>query len=373
MREQIEEDFADFSKTGVTERGLAGTLNQCLHKGGQDESSKFTRYRIVNNQIFRSNHDIWLDYFDGALLQLAKMVKLPNVDFILCLHDGIVATHHEQRPVNLATDDLYWVTQNREDQAPVFVRARQKRLPYIILLPDYSAFSFLQTLIPTIEKANRKYPWKTKRKMALWRGFASERAVIPTPMSGVNHNIRPRLALCIYSSMFPDTINAGMIEPPPSIATFAPESSQIVSQSSLRKEYIPMGDQLAYAYLPCLDGIVCTYPGLYYRLLSNSVVLKAESADELWYYRLLKPFVHYVPLASDCSDIVDVVKWSREHDSLCEQIANAATELVRSHLSEEDNYLYVLYAIEHYARLQKFNTKDLWHDTINNPKWRKIK
>lgn len=368
MREQIEEDFSEFFKTGITEKALQYTLKQCIHTGGG--SSKFTRYRIINNQIFRSNHEIWLNYFDGVLLELTKLVHLPDVDFILCLHDGVVASD-EQRPVCLE-DNLYWVTQDRSNQAPVFARARQKKLPYIALLPDYSAYSFLQTLIPIIEQASLKYPWEKKERKAFWRGFASERPVIPDPTLYPFYKIRPRLALCIQSFLFPNLVDAGMVEPVPSLEEHAPFWSHRMTQAELEKGYLPMAEQLSYAYLPCLDGIVCSYPGYYYRLLSNSVTFHAESADELWFYRLLRPYEHYIPLKSDCSDIVEAVLWAQEHDDQCREIAERSRELVRNSLSEEDNYLYVLYALQRYARLQKFVLEPLWKETIIDPDWRQV-
>mmetsp|Transcript_15314 Transcript_15314/g.30345 ORF Transcript_15314/g.30345 Transcript_15314/m.30345 type:complete len:87 (+) Transcript_15314:1-261(+) len=45
---------------------------------------------------------------------------------------------------------------------------------------------------------------------------------------------------------------------------------------------------------------------------------------------LLVPFVHYVPVNDDLSDLVDMVEWARENDEKCRWISDQATKYVEN-------------------------------------------
>lgn len=55
-------------------------------------------------------------------------------------------------------------------------------------------------------------------------------------------------------------------------------------------------EMLNYKYLVDIDGMVNAFSGLYWKLLSNSVVVKVKSHWEQWYYNELKEYEHYIPL-----------------------------------------------------------------------------
>ena len=57
-------------------------------------------------------------------------------------------------------------------------------------------------------------------------------------------------------------------------------------------------DQLKYAYLLDMDGCVSSWSGFYWKLYSNSIVLKTKSVWEQWYYDTLIPFVDFIPIDS---------------------------------------------------------------------------
>ena len=78
---------------------------------------------------------------------------------------------------------------------------------------------------------------------------------------------------------------------------------------------------LKYKYQIDVDGEVNAWSALYWKLYSRSVVLKVESHFEQWYYKDLKPWIHYVPVAANLSDFYDIVDWVLTHDKECEKIA----------------------------------------------------
>jgi len=44
---------------------------------------------------------------------------------------------------------------------------------------------------------------------------------------------------------------------------------------------------------------------------------------------LLKPYVHYVPLADDYSDLDKIVEWCRDNDDKCQEIAINASNFMK--------------------------------------------
>jgi len=69
--------------------------------------------------------------------------------------------------------------------------------------------------------------------------------------------------------------------------------------------------------------------GLKWMLYSNSVVFMPPPTRATWAMEdLLVPFVHYVPLSGDLSNLLEMVRWCEVHDDACREISKRATEFV---------------------------------------------
>jgi hypothetical protein len=97
----------------------------------------------------------------------------------------------------------------------------------------------------------------------------------------------------------------------------------------------PIYQQSRYKYLVYIEGhcAACRYA---FMMMLGSVILKVESscvADQMWYFPLLKPFVDHVPVKSDLSDLEEKIKWCRDNDDKCREIASAAKDLYTKYIS----------------------------------------
>lgn len=99
-------------------------------------------------------------------------------------------------------------------------------------------------------------------------------------------------------------------------------------------DWMSFKDQMKYKYILHIDGHVSAFR-LTSELGSGSVVLKVESEWTMWFSHLLKPYVHYVPVKSDLSDLIDQVKWCKQNDDKCREITRAARELHDTVLSRD--------------------------------------
>ncbi|XWN32328.1 MAG: glycosyl transferase family 90 [Devosia sp.] len=94
------------------------------------------------------------------------------------------------------------------------------------------------------------------------------------------------------------------------------------------KPKIPMEDQLKCRYLLALEGNDVA-SGLKWMLYSNSLVLMPRPNYCTWAYeRFLRPFVHYVPIKPDLSDLEQVHAWCQSHEDECLKIIDNAREFM---------------------------------------------
>lgn len=68
-----------------------------------------------------------------------------------------------------------------------------------------------------------------------------------------------------------------------------------------------------YKYQINIDGTVAAYR-LPYLLAGSSVVLKQDSIYYEHFYSQLRPWQHYIPIKADLSDLLDKIRWARNHD-----------------------------------------------------------
>lgn len=338
---QINEDFKDFTN-GYSIEDI-NNLYRTIQKNLPKEKTNFIHYRIVNNKLYRyfpndQKPALKGPAFERAVKTLTQVVKLPDLDFIYSDHDGT--------PLDFLPKDFYFT--NTKNQAPLLNRAKIKEAKYIVLIPDYNQISsdwvrdskMILDLVKSI-------PWENKKNTAFWRGTL---------------HTNERLLIAYLSKKNPEFIDAGLTDT---------ESSQmdIILKDNLRKPIASIKEHLEYKYLPVLDGFMCTYPGYQWRLLSNSIALKQESDQIQWFYIGLKPYVHYLPIKKDLSDLLEKVKWAISNDDECKKITQNANKFVKENLMIEDAYLYLYKVLIRYSKHQNFNKSTLIKNIKNDSNW----
>lgn len=334
MEEQLGEDFQDFSN-GISKEQVDSTFLQ-LKKNYPHPY--YVRYRILNNQLYRYFPEGELislsdNGTERALKTLLHFKRFKDLDFILTYEDGIPSPN---------TPDQFFHTPAKALQAPILAGAKTKQTPYVILIPDWRSIAdWWASDVKTILALQK--PWHEKQPFAVWRG-------------GLTKDIR--IKLCEISLESPDLLDAKLVD-------------DSVSLKHLIGNRFSFEEFLNYKYLPNVNGVIAAYPAFQWRLLSNSVTLHQVTDEIQWFYRALKPYVHYVPVKHDLSDLVEQIQWSKNHDDLCKQIADNATEFVLNNLMTEDIYLYFYLVLSRYSSLQHL-PKELEQETLKDPCWAKI-
>ena len=87
-------------------------------------------------------------------------------------------------------------------------------------------------------------------------------------------------------------------------------------------------------------------------LSMGSVVLLADSKYRIWFRRYLIPYVHFVPVKEDLSNLFDQIKWCKDNDSKCEEISRNAKIFYDTYLSKQGILDYLQYL---FFRIKKSN------------------
>lgn len=336
MAEQIECDLKPF------EHALS---RHCLDQFFDElkEGWLLTRVRVVKGQLSvesshsAKNHDFaarlafafgrlrWLLYKNG--------MHLPDFDLIFSGHD-ILSNH------------VLAVRKGKFVPAyPLFVIAKHQHDPGMILMPDWHALEEYGSDKLKILEGNRRFLWHVKDNRLFFRGVDSG------CFDRLNWRNCSRVRLVRLSLQRPDLIDAKFVdltqyEFDPSIR------SEMMSQGMLGSPF-PVNEIPRYRYLADSDGHPANTPSIGLILFSNSLLFKHNSPDRLWFFKALQPYVHFIPLASDLSDIFSQLEWAKQHDGECQQMVKQANQLAEEVLSPEAVYLYLYHLIEIYSQKQR--------------------
>ncbi len=328
MQKQIDADLALYKSTHISPHTL-----DLVYRSLSDK--KLLRCQINGNHFaYQSTVDLGdircKSMVDG-IAKICEIYPYLHVDFIIGLEDEFTGIH-----------------------LPLFVFAKNRKNPHQILLPDFSCFAqktttyaWTYSLYPKIQKAAKKMPWKDKCSLAVWRGTNSGSHHAKSGSSCTNS----RCKLCTLSQFHPHLINAKFSQ----LNETNKEAIKHMKSHYFVGGFMTPEEHLRYKYLITLDGNTCTYPGLAWRLLSNSCVIKTMTNQIQWYYAGLEPWVHFIPVDKDLSNLLPNLQWAYEHDEEASQMAVRASEYARDNLSQEGIYLYLCHLLKEYEEVYNEN------------------
>ena len=260
--------------------------------------------------LFEFNEDVFAsDHTEYYLLS-----------WIYCLPLFAVYSHD-------ADPEQGWVDLNLDDGATVpglaFCEARRD----CFLIPDRSFLHWNGYQDVARQYRQDDVPWAERQPVALWRGSTTGRPEDPA----LGWRSLPRVRLCqiARAPTSLDLIDAGIT----AIAQiYDAHSAAELQGSDLMRPNMPPGQFNRYKYQIDIDGNSNSWPGLFYKLLTGSPVLKVASPRgyRQWYYSQLKPWINFVPVASDLSDLLEKIVWLRAHDEAARRIGEQGRVLVES-------------------------------------------
>lgn len=321
MRDQIKEDLSAFPENNFSLQNLDNLMQE------KAEACLLVRYTISNGVVHYATpvQDEGILFraqaIQTALQKLCKKIEMPNVDFIATMHDS------------LDGEDL---------DVPVLAFAKMSTSK-IVLMPDFEALLGYPGMRDQVKKANKEFPWNKKINQVAWRG-----ATTGGIFSSDNFLDFPRTKACSASLQWPNLVNA-------KFSTLV----QCVDPDKVQEMYpeyfgssLSISQQIQYKYQLLIDGNSCAYSRAYWQFFSNCAVIKQASPSIQWYYRLLTPYVNFIPVNEDLSNLEDVLNWCLTHDSEVKKISNTAQKFAKKNLVHSSILQYTYFLLQEYAKIQ---------------------
>jgi len=314
--DQLEEDFLPF---------LSGIDLRELWKAGNEKrwgTEATIHYVIYNQKVYTKRLGKITDFkmfVDGMVHSLLRKVKLPNMEFVFNVGD--------------------WpIEKNLDNPLPVFSWCGSGKTADIIF-PTWDqtkntrlALARVTTDITYVQQHTGAKKWKDKIPKALFRGRDSNEG---------------RLKLAEWNKTEP-LLDAGITS----------YNFRTINETKWgpKADFVPLSKMGDWKYNLLIDGTVAAYRAPYL-FQHETVVLKQASEYYEWWYKSMKPGVHYVLLKKDLSDAMEKIKFVFENDRNARHIARAGSKKAQELLTTENMYCYYAKAFEKYAKLQKQKVK----------------
>jgi hypothetical protein len=194
------------------------------------------------------------------------------------------------------------------------------------LIPDADFLSSNAYAATAAFFSTHDVPWKDRIPVVFWRGGTQGST------SGGWRNL-PRLRLCEITSLsdISEKFDVGITRIVTSHVVHKSDVEEIARSGAMRP-FVPISDFIRYKYHIDIDGHTNAWAALFQKLLTGSPVLKVASPEgyRQWYYQKLVPWLNYVPVASDMSDLEEKTIWLLKNDKEAREIGSHGRQLAES-------------------------------------------
>lgn len=164
-----------------------------------------------------------------------------------------------------------------------------------------------------------------------------------------------RRAAVLAGILHNDTVQSGFTQMIDLLDYKLPEKEDMLSQLVPHME---LAEQVSkYKYIINADGH-CAALRMRQLLASDSAVFWVESNQIEWFYPLLQPFVHYIPVRyvdyeqdDPLHDVVSKVHWAEQNPKKVAAIVRNANKFAAAHLTDHGILCYSTQLLDRYARL----------------------
>lgn len=311
----------------------------------------WTNAFIINNE---KTEDVWgthsLMEYHNLLSDLLLNRNINDITFIINKRDHPILHNKCYEPYLKMFCNKYQLINNRfrnNNFIPIlspYSNNKYLDLPFIIP-QDYQLAIADSTYYEIKQEDNIE--WKDKKNIAFFRGSATGSMELK-----FNQRLQITKLSNEWSKSKPNLLNAGIvswnskdkIDSKCRINYIKPY--EMKRMNIVLKEKIPMNKQLIYKYILNIDGH--SKPNrTSYLLNCGSVMFIVESkfviGNICWFDNVLKPYIHYIPIKYDFSDLEEKILWCRKNDDKCKNIVKNAKCLYSKIVTKDGIYDYCEY------------------------------
>lgn len=309
----------------------------------------------ANNFLLRYEYplkegDSNISTIKNMLEELCINRTLPDMEFFINRRDTPLLSKDKTEPYNHIwnTTNMPLKSHSYDKYLPILSMSNTERFADV-LIPTYEDWARVQSkenkwFINTSLSYNDNFDtkWEDKKQIAVFRGSSTGCGVT------INSNQRLRLAYISHITT-PDKDGIPYLDAGITKWNLRPRKIQGEKYlKTINKDSLPFKlveklspqEQSKYKYIINVEGHVSAYR-LSLEMNMGSVILLAESKWQMWYKKFLKPYIHYVPIKKDLSDLIQIIKWCRENDDKCKLIAENAKDFYNTYLQKNGIFDYL--------------------------------
>ena len=289
----------------------------------------------------RENVDYRVSLFRDMMRTVSRMVELPDVEFVVSLWDHPKVDRQTPLPVFVHYADVA----HRDVPIPA---------PWSW---DDKKHSFPQPWTGVAGSCGT--PWSQRDPKLYFRGGCNG----PTRgWRGPLWQFYPRKRANRLSAADPANIDAGVYD-----HCDSPKLSKLewgwdanmereMHQRGKKRPLDKFAANCRYKHLLHIDGNLAS-SRLASELHVGSTVFKQASFSNEYFYPLLAPFRHYVPIAANLEDVPEKLAWAKQNPQRAEAIAAEGQRFAREHLHTQSIACYFWQLLTTFGALQDFQPR----------------
>jgi DNA-binding phage protein len=284
-------------------------LMQCIVKEYQNES-KYTK--------------------KNEYLELLKGLPLHDGIYIFNLSDAVILRKDFKHPFPMVTGPLHLESKYKSYKfLPIFSISGQKGY-HDIPIPNYDDVLYVLGHSPNVKLDEFNTDWSTKIPKAVFRGS-------PTGC-GYTEETNMRLKIATIESQYLDAKISGKGDTINTLSIrYDPKYGLGMLNTNIKpsKQFMTMMEQSNHKYIVHIDGNVNAYR-LLTTMATGSLILRVESEYTSWVDHLLEPYIHYVPVNADLSNLLNRIHFCMINDKKSEEIAKNGMIFSRKMLEKKN-------------------------------------
>ncbi|KAJ8352484.1 hypothetical protein SKAU_G00239600 [Synaphobranchus kaupii] len=333
----LQDDLRTFGD-GVSEEVMGDTVRRGIG----------THYQVIEHKLYREQSCMFPARCSGVEHFILQVIdRLPDVEMVINVRD------YPQVP--------HWV----QPVLPVFSFSKTPDYQDIM----YPAWTFWEggpavwPIYPTglgrwdllrddLKKSAEEWPWGKKESRGFFRGSRTSPERDP---------------LILLSREAPDLVDAEYTKNQAwksEKATSSPSPALLLHlypylQDTLGKppaKEIPLVDHCKYKYLFNFRGVAASFRFKHLFLCGSLVFHVGEEWLE-FFYPQLRPWVHYIPVKQDLSDLRELLQFVKENDGIAQEVARRGQDFILEHLRMEDVSCYWEKLLTDFSHLLKYRPK----------------
>ncbi|KFW82171.1 Protein O-glucosyltransferase 1, partial [Manacus vitellinus] len=302
-----------------------------------------THYQIIKNKLYREQDCMFPARCSGVEHFILGIInRLPDMEMVINVRD------YPQAPK--------WM----KPIIPVFSFSKTSEYNDIM----YPAWTFWEggpavwPIYPTglgrwdlmredLRRSAEKWPWKKKISKGYFRG--SREGFDTLPGLGILYNPSKSPPEKVFSEVGMEGFDTSPLPP--------------------AKE-IPLVDHCKYKYLFNFRGVAASFR-LKHLFLCGSLVFHVGEEWLEFFYPQLKPWVHYIPVRPDLSDVRELLQFVKENDAVAQEISERGRQFITEHLQMEDVSCYWEHLLSEYSQALTYKVKRRKNYSQITPEWLK--